>query len=98
MQMEYNQLHGITPRTIIKKITDLGGTPTQSGGESESEYTSFFAQDHPGESTPSLEDLYAQIDAVRAAMVTSAEALRFEEAAKLRDELRALEGLALQIG
>ena len=45
-----------------------------------------------------LEDLYAQIDAIRAAMVTAAEALRFEEAAKLRDELRALEGLALQIG
>jgi len=98
VQMEYNQLHGITPRTIIKKITDLSGSSAQSVGGVESEYASLLANDQEGESTPTLEELYAQIDAVRAAMVTAAETLRFEEAAKLRDELRALEGLALQIG
>jgi excinuclease ABC subunit B len=95
VQMEYNKLHGITPRTVIKPITDLGGSHTDQGDEADFDYTSLMGDRAEG---IALEDLYAQIDAIRAAMVTAAEALRFEEAAKLRDELRALEGLALQIG
>lgn len=94
IQMEYNQLHNITPRTVIKKITDLGAGPVQ-GGETEDQ--SELALIQRGE-LPSLDELYAQIEAVRAAMISAAEALRFEEAAQLRDELRALEGLTLQLG
>ena len=95
VQMEYNKLHGITPRTVIKPITDLGGGHTDQGDEADFDYTSLMGDGADG---TTLEELYVQIDAIRAAMVTAAEALRFEEAAKLRDELRALEGLALQIG
>ena len=95
IQMEYNRLHGITPRTVIKAITDLGGDHDTDTDHADLDYTSLIKGGSQG---ITLEDLHAQIDAIRTAMVTAAEALRFEEAAKLRDELRALEGLALQIG
>ena len=95
VQIEYNTLHGITPRTVIKQITDLGGGQADDSDGAETDYADLLSG---GSGETSLENLHAQIDAIRVAMITAAEALRFEEAAKLRDELRALEGLALQIG
>ena len=94
IQMEYNKLHGITPRTVIKKITDLGATDPSVDSDSGSVNALLNSDGAP----PSLDELYAQISTVRAAMISAAEALRFEEAAQLRDELRALEEMSLQLG
>jgi excinuclease ABC subunit B len=100
IQMEYNKQHGITPRTVIKRITDLeadqGGHKAELLSPDDELYHILGDTDH--QSSPTVDDLYAQIETIRAAMITEAEALRFEEAARLRDELKALEELALKLG
>ena len=99
VQMEYNALHGITPRTVIKKITDLEADQrAHKQGLTTPEFELEALLDNSGANSPTVEDLYQQITTVRNAMIVEAEALRFEEAARLRDELRVLEELALRIG
>ena len=99
IQMEYNQLHGITPKTVIKRITDLeadqkANRVATSGPEAD--YAPLL-NGQSGADHPTLDDLYHQINTIRDAMIKEAQALRFEEAARLRDELRVLEELALKI-
>jgi excinuclease ABC subunit B len=97
LQEAFNEEHNITPRSVRKAITDLGD-------EAQAMLTSATdqgAQAWGGERFEGLEsvaELYAQIDELRRLMQAEAEALRFEEAAKLRDELRALESIAVKLG
>jgi excinuclease ABC subunit B len=80
IQEAYNEAHGITPATVKKAITELvpGGT--------ERDYMA----------VPKLKagdggDVAARIELLREQMLAAAEALEFERAAQLRDELRQLE-------
>ena len=102
IQMEFNERNGITPKTVIKRITDLEYDQRDaklSVDTPEDELAQLLGGDaQSNQNSPSVNDLYAQIESVRAAMITEAEALRFEEAARLRDELKLLEELALKLG
>jgi excinuclease ABC subunit B len=101
IQMAYNERHGITPKTVIKRITDLESDQTRHKSnidEVDGDFASFFNTQDASGISPTVDDLYAQIESVRRAMITEAEALRFETAAQLRDELKALEELALKLG
>jgi excinuclease ABC subunit B len=86
-QIAYNEEHGITPQTIIKAIRDM------RPGAPERDYLAV-----PGKPRAALEaedgevDVDAMIDALRAEMLTAAEALEFERAAEIRDRILALEG------
>lgn len=82
VQIEYNAKHGITPTTIVRKMFDLD----PSSGESD--YVVIPILDAKHASGGSLED---QIELVRAEMLMAAEALDFEKAARLRDQLYGLE-------
>ena len=95
IQMEFNERHGITPRTVIKRITDLESDQKSNKLDDHAELDIW--QEALSEHSSSLDELYAQIESVRQAMITEAEALRFESAAQLRDELKALEELALKL-
>ena len=100
IQMQFNEANGITPTTVFKRITDLESDQKKNQsefGDSDSNFAELFKA-VSGSSGPSLDDLYSQIESVRKAMITEAEALRFEEAARLRDELKVLEELALKLG
>ncbi len=88
VQQAYNTEHGITPMTIVKDVREL-----LSAG--------MVAEDEPiyeiegGEDARTLEDRLADIEKK---MLTAARELRFEEAARLRDQLIQLQGKPVQSG
>jgi excinuclease ABC subunit B len=92
-QAEYNRLHGITPRSVVRSIMDL--QPGQSpdfldAGKLAEKVSSLEIQDK--------DDLVATIRRLREEMREAAGALEFERAAELRDRARELEELALELG
>jgi excinuclease ABC subunit B len=89
-QMAYNEAHGITPTTIKKNVMDvLGGV--------------FGADTDQSRVTAKVDkvlvgaNLAAHLEALRKDMRKAAENLEFEEAARLRDEVKRLEAVELAI-
>jgi excinuclease ABC subunit B len=85
IQQAYNEEHGITPETIVKGISDIseflmaeGKVPTKRSR----------ARKRDTEMSP--EQIEATIVELEEEMLAAAEDLRFEYAAKLRDEIRDL--------
>ena len=84
IQQAYNQAHGIVPRTVRKKITSslAGALEQQEGGEGLHE---------------ELADLDQKLAGLRKQMLAAASELDFENAIRLRDEIRRLEALQLEL-
>jgi excinuclease ABC subunit B len=86
IQVAYNREHGITPETVQKGISEIGDflamesrtTPSRRRGRRDGD-----AIQGPDE----LEKLIVQLEEE---MLVSAEDLRFEEAARIRDEIKEL--------
>ncbi|MBC7138980.1 MAG: excinuclease ABC subunit UvrB [Defluviimonas sp.] len=89
-QVAYNEAHGITPTTIRKNVDDVLSGLWQ-GDTDMSRVTARVGKPLVGG------NLAAHLDAMRAAMRKAAENLEFEEAARLRDEVRRLEAVELAI-
>lgn len=97
IQSAYNKEHGITPATIKKKIKDgLGmlfdGNPAAMIGQEPKKTLSLYDQfsDKP-------EALQKEIETLRKKMKKAAGDLDFEAAAKIRDEVKRLQILELNI-
>ena len=89
-QIAYNTEHGITPQTVKKNIDDvLSGL--YDGDTDMSRVTATVDQPMMGE------NLATHLEAMRVEMRAAAENLEFEEAARLRDEVRRLEAVELTI-
>ena len=84
IQVEYNQRHGITPRTVQKALTPVFGEPSPP----QSRVAETVA---PIPTSLSIDQIEAQIQRLRREMAAAAKDLRFEEAASLRDRIRQLE-------
>jgi len=85
IQLAYNLEHGITPESIVKGVSDIA------------EFLSLDSPNVPGKRRRapkveglSREELEALTVTLEEEMLVAAEELRFEYAAKLRDELKAL--------
>jgi excinuclease ABC subunit B len=85
IQVEYNREHGITPETIVKGISDIA------------EFLQLEAKVPKGrrrvvqrETEMSPDEIERMIVELEEEMLAAAEDLRFEYAAKLRDEIREL--------
>jgi excinuclease ABC subunit B len=96
LQQTYNEAHGIHPQTIRKAVTDIladlrgpdGSTPIPGGGR---------RRQRPGERARAAQfkdlppqDLGALINVLEEEMHQASADLRFEEAARLRDEIKEL--------
>ncbi|MBP9951170.1 MAG: excinuclease ABC subunit UvrB [Cypionkella sp.] len=89
-QTAYNTLHGITPTTVKKNVEDvLAGL--WKGDTDQSRITAKIDRPMLGS------NLAAHLDALRLTMRKAAENLEFEEAARLRDEVRRLEAVELAV-
>lgn len=84
IQLEYNLIHHITPKTIEKKVGDLIQIGVvDSSSSKKSKKISGAAQPVPTKES--------EIEKLRAEMKAAAAELRFEEAAYLRDKIHELE-------
>ncbi|WP_309664382.1 UvrB/UvrC motif-containing protein, partial [Tabrizicola sp.] len=89
-QVAYNTAHGITPETIRKNVDDvLSGL--WKGDTDQARITAKVDKPMVGK------NLAAHLDALRLQMRKAAENLEFEEAARLRDEVKRLEAVELAI-
>lgn len=95
-QVAYNQLHHITPHTVVKGIDDLlaavyGDQADGQGGG----HTGGHTSGDTNAAALSVDALKKQLAAAQAAMLSAAADLEFEQAAKWRDDIKRLEGMLL---
>ena len=91
-QLEYNQLHGITPRGIQKAVTDI-----MEGARAEAPLPAERGRRGAAPTAADLkpEALVKQIKRLEGEMFRRARNLEFEDAARLRDEIERLKQLEL---
>ena len=85
-QLAYNEVHGITPQTIHKAISELIDLPWRQPDEVEKLGKEMLARMSPTE-------VQALVIQLNEEMLAHAESLEFEEAAKLRDKIAQLRAL-----
>ncbi len=89
-QIAYNEQHGITPETVKKNVEDVLAGLYQ-GDTDMNRVTAKVDKVQIGQ------NLAAVLDGLRADMRKAAENLEFEEAARLRDEVKRLEAVDLAV-
>ena len=89
--MAYNEAHGITPETIQKEITSILSSVY------EADYVKVPEISEPAADYQSLEELETIIGELQDEMKKAAEALAFERAARLRDQIRDLQALDMEL-
>ena len=85
IQTSYNEEHGITPETIKKGISDMSAFLAV-----ESKVPSGGRRARRREEGMSADEIQRTIVELEEEMLLAADELRFEYAAKLRDEIKAL--------
>ncbi len=95
-QVRFNEAHGITPRGILKAVSDIM-EGARSGGPGSARRFAEVAEEigRYGELTP--DDVSRRILELEKRMYKHAENLEFEEAAKLRDEAARLREFGLEL-
>jgi excinuclease ABC subunit B len=92
-QAEYNQQHGITPRSVVRAIMDL-----QPGSSPDFLDARTLAERAQALQVQDKDELFAAVKKLRTEMRQAAHDLEFEKAAELRDRARELEELAVELG
>jgi len=82
IQLSYNELHGITPKTVEKRIADLIRIGAEDGKGR--------GRPAPTKAEGGKISVAEEIERLTAEMKQAASELRFEEAAYLRDKIRSL--------
>ena len=85
IQIAYNEEHGITPETIVKGISDI--TEFLMSDSKVPQKRRRRAEKRTGMAPAEIETTIVELEEE---MLAAAEELRFEYAAKLRDEIREL--------
>ena len=93
-QLAFNEAHGITPKTVEKSVADIMETAVPGGGAIARRYQK--VAEGQGEYEAPLDPLAAarEIKRLEKEMHALARELKFEEAARVRDRLRELQGKA----
>jgi excinuclease ABC subunit B len=99
LQKEYNQKNGITPRTIISAVKDSMQQHLQNSGYTSEDFGETIlaiAEDLPAFS--SVKELDKEIKKLEKEMHLAAKELAFEKAAELRDRIKKIRLLEIEIG
>lgn len=99
IQKEYNDKHGIEPKTVIREIKkwdEIADDRMQVGFSTVEKALSGF-DGFDLKSFRSLGDVRSAIESFHQKMLDAAKEKRFEEAATLRDRVKALKNLELQL-
>ena len=91
LQMEFNEKHNITPKTVEKGIRSI-----LESIEEKDYYTIPVAAEAPEEYVP-LEKIPGMVKKLRKNMLAAAKNLEFEKAAEMRDRIRKLEDMELTL-
>jgi excinuclease ABC subunit B len=91
-QQAYNSLHGITPKSIVKRITSIRDSIW------EQDYVTVPTRRERAQEEIPEHELPALLEGLRREMRAAAKALDFERAAALRDRIAALESERLRLG
>ncbi len=93
-QIAFNEAHGITPQTVQKSVADIMETAVPGGGAIAGRFRK--VAEASGEYAAPLDPLAAarEIKRLEKEMHALARELKFEEAARVRDRLRELQGKA----
>src|SRR5580658_9231955 len=89
VQETYNAAHGIVPTTVVRAIMNIN----PASGTIDYLNVPKLPKGREGSGAPA-NDIEERIAAMRLEMFTAAEELDFEKAARLRDELKRLQGVA----
>ena len=92
IQQKYNEENNITPETIKKSISNILGSIY------EADYVTVAVEKKPGTLPVKEEDLSALIRKLTAEMKQAAKNMEFEKAAELRDEIKELNQILLEMG
>ncbi|MCH2170907.1 excinuclease ABC subunit UvrB [Myxococcota bacterium] len=90
LQMRYNDENGITPKSVVRKISDLRDSIW------ERDYVTVPVVQEKQEEVIPAHELSELIEGLRREMASAAEDLDYERAAVLRDRIRELESLRLR--
>jgi len=99
IQQEYNRKNNITPRTIISKVKDTMQQHLYDSGYVADDYQDTLlqvAEELPGYT--SIKELEKEIGALEKQMHQAAKELAFEKAAELRDRIKKIRLLEIEIG
>lgn len=100
-QVEYNTAHGITPRSIVRRITDImEGARSEAASEksragARRDANRKVAEEAADYSALTPEQIASRIKKLEAQMYKHAQDLEFEEAARVRDEIHKLRTFGL---
>jgi len=86
LQSAYNERHGITPATVVRAVMNV------NPASGVIDYLNIPKTARGAAAASAEEDLSERIAALRLEMFAAAENLEFEKAARLRDELKRIEG------
>ena len=89
-QGRYNDEHGITPRSTIRKIVDFGGALEELDERGQPRARGEGEGAAGGDAQVNLDDIPKLIERLRDEMNTAADRLDFERAAELRDQIKLL--------
>jgi excinuclease ABC subunit B len=92
-QVAYNEAHGITPETVRKNVEDI----LEGVYQGDTDQSRVTAKIKSGSKPMVGANLAAHLDHLRKEMLKAAENLEFEEAARMRDEIKRLESVELAV-
>ena len=99
IQQEFNDKHGIIPRTIISEVKDsMTRHLKASGWDGYTDDADRLQVGEPDIVYHSLDELHKEVQELERRMQKAAEKLAFEEAAALRDRIKDLKMLELEVG
>jgi excinuclease ABC subunit B len=97
IQREYNEKHGITPKSVIRDIKKWDQISDDGIALNLAEKALGQVEQFNPKEFKSIKDVRAAIEKYHKAMLAAAKDRDFEEAAKLRDRVKALKTLELEV-